>query len=89
MLRHYVKHIGWWIVATGIAAIFAWLIGLKAVVVLVLISFNGAMTETTPLALIKAVFLLGAWVGAVLGLAQWFVLRNTSVKASGGCLLMP
>lgn len=76
VLRRYIKHVGWWIVATGIAAIFAWLIGLKAIVVLVLVFFNGARTETMSLALLKAVFFLGTWIGAVLGMAQWFVLRT-------------
>lgn len=83
VLRRYIKHVGWWIVATGIGAIFAWLIGLKAVAVLTLIFFNGAIAQTTSLALLKAVFFLGAWVGAVLGFAQWFVLRKHVRKGIG------
>lgn len=83
VLRRYIKHVGWWIVATSIGAIFAWLIGLKAVVVLTLIFFNGATSQATSLELPSAVFFLGTWVGAVLGLAQWFVLRKHVRKGVG------
>ncbi len=76
VLRRYIKHVGGWIVATSIGAIAAWLIGLKVIVVLTLIFFNGVMAETTPLALLKSVFWLGTWMGAVVGLAQWLVLRT-------------
>ncbi|QZZ22868.1 hypothetical protein J5X98_11270 [Leptothermofonsia sichuanensis E412] len=76
VLRRYVKHVGWWVVATGIGAVIAWLVGLQVSVMLTLIFFDGVVTEATPFALLKAVFFLGAWVGAVLGLAQWFVLRT-------------
>jgi hypothetical protein len=76
VLRRYVKHVGWWIVVTAIAAILAWLIGLKVIVVLTLIFYDGVMTQTGSLTLLKAVFFLGSWIGAVLGLAQWFVLRT-------------
>ncbi len=74
-LRRYIKHIGWWIGATVIGAIVAWLVGSKVIVVLTLIFFNTVLTDTTRLTLLRAVFLLGLWVGGVLGLAQWFVLR--------------
>jgi hypothetical protein len=76
VLRRYIKHMGWWVVATGIGAIIAWLVGLQVIVMLTLIFFDGVVTEPTSFALLKAVFFLGAWVGAVLGLAQWFVLRT-------------
>lgn len=75
VLRRYIKHIGWWIVATAGGAIVAWLIGLKVIVALTLIFFDGGMTETLPIGLVKAIFFLGMWVGAVLGMAQWLVLK--------------
>jgi len=75
VLRRYVKHVGWWILATMIGAIAAWLIGLQVMVILIL-SFSNRDVVTTSAALLKAVFGLGAWVGAVLGFAQWLVLRT-------------
>jgi hypothetical protein len=76
VLRRYVKHVGWWIGATALGAIAAWLIGLQVSVILILIFFNGSMFIKTSAALLTAVFLLGAWVGTVLGVAQWLVLRT-------------
>jgi hypothetical protein len=76
VLRRYIKHIGWWVLATGIGSLIAWLISVKFIVVLALLSFNSTMTETTTVALRQAVFGMGAWVGAVLGIAQWLVLRS-------------
>ncbi|MGA7934194.1 MAG: hypothetical protein WCA35_11655 [Kovacikia sp.] len=76
VLRRYIKHIRWWIVATGISGIVAWLIGLKVIVMLTLIFFDKTVLHTLPFDLLKAVFFLGAWVGAVFGLAQWFVLKT-------------
>jgi hypothetical protein len=76
VLRRYVKHVGWWILATMIGAIAAWLIGLQVMVVLLLIFSNPTFFVTTSAALLKAVFWLGTWVGAVLGFAQWLVLRT-------------
>jgi hypothetical protein len=76
VLRRYIKHVGWWIMATAMGAIVAWLIGLKVVVILMLMFMDDGMTGTMPFALLKAVFLLGTWIGTVLGLAQWFVLRT-------------
>jgi hypothetical protein len=76
VLRRYVKRLGWWIVATMVGAIAAWLIGLKVSVMLILIFFDSTLSVTLSAALLKAIFLLGAWVGAVLGLTQWLVLRT-------------
>jgi len=81
VLRRYIKHIRWWIVATAIGAIVAWLIGLKVVVVLILIFLDGGTVEVLSPRLLAAILLLGAWIGAVLGLAQWFVLRPHVRKA--------
>lgn len=75
VLRRYVKHVGWWILATMIGAIAAWLIGLQVTVILILI-FSKSAFVTTSAALLKAVFGLGVWVGTVLGFSQWLVLRT-------------
>lgn len=82
VLRHYVKHVGWWVLTTSIGSLVAWLIGLKMSVMLIFIFFDGAMSVPSSAAFLKAVFLLGAWVGAVLGVAQWLVLR-THVRRGG------
>ncbi|MBI4785304.1 MAG: hypothetical protein HY785_28950 [Oscillatoriophycideae cyanobacterium NC_groundwater_1537_Pr4_S-0.65um_50_18] len=76
VLRRYVKHAGWWVLATMIGAIAAWLMSLQVTIVLILIFSNNVSFVTTSAALLKAVFWLGAWVGAVLGFAQWLVLRT-------------
>lgn len=86
VLRQYIKHIGVWIIATGIASLIVWIIGVKFIVLLALISFNNTMATTTTLALRQAVFGLGAWVGAVLGIAQWFVLRRHVRRGVGWVL---
>ena len=76
VLRRYIKHFGWWILATGLGAIVGWLIGLKFIVVLALIFFDRQLFTPLSFALLEAVFFLGAWIGAVLGIAQWLVLRT-------------
>jgi hypothetical protein len=76
VLRRYIKHVGWWIIATGIGAMIAWLIGLKVIVMLTLIFFSNVTTRPELSTLLEAAFFLGTWVGTVLGVAQWFVLRT-------------
>lgn len=76
VLRRYIRRIHWWIIATAIGAIVAWLIGLKVIVVLIFIFLDGGTVEPFSPGLLKAVFWLGAWVGTVLGLAQWLVIRT-------------
>lgn len=76
VLRRYIKHVGWWIVATAIGAVIAWLIGLQVGVMLILIFFNNALFVKTSAALLSAIFLLGTWAGTVLGFCQWLVLRT-------------
>jgi hypothetical protein len=78
VLHRYVKHIQAWVVVTAIAAMIAWFIGLQ---ISALIGFSTFFDTTLTAAmkaqnLLKGVFLLGAWVGGVLGCAQWFVLRS-------------
>lgn len=82
VLRHYIKHIRWWIVATAIGAIITWLIGLKVIVILILMFLDGGTVEVLSPRLLTAILLLGAWIGSVLGLAQWFVLRPHVRRAS-------
>jgi hypothetical protein len=86
VLRRYVKHIGWWVFATGVGSLIAWLIGVKFMVALALVSFTNTMTTTTLWALQQAVFWMGAWVGTILGIAQWLVLRSHVHKGVGWVL---
>jgi len=77
VLRRYVKRINAWVIVTAIAVMVAWLIGLK-VSALMIFSIGLDPTLTTAMktrALLQGVFLLGAWVGGVLGFAQWTVLK--------------
>jgi hypothetical protein len=76
VLRRYIKHVMGWIIATSVGAIATWLIGLQVSVVLALTFFDSAIAETTNASLLIAVFLVGAWIGAALGYAQWFILRT-------------
>jgi hypothetical protein len=78
VLHRYVKHINTWILVTAIAAMIAWLVGLQ-ISTLMIFSTNLDTTLTSAMktqTLLKGVFLLGAWVGGVLGFAQWFVLKS-------------
>lgn len=47
VLRHYIKHMGWWILSTVIGAIAAWLISLQVTVILILIFSNSAFVTTS------------------------------------------
>ena len=78
VLRRYIKHIGKWIAITAIAAAIAWLIGIKAIAIISfsLVLDHAGTVEGRTLALAKGAFLVGAWVGGVLGLAQWLVLKE-------------
>lgn len=76
VLRRYIKRIRWWIIATAIGAIAAWIIGLKVIVMLILIFLDGGTVKLFSPGLLTAVFWLGAWVGTVMGLAQWLVIRT-------------
>lgn len=85
VLRHYIKHMGKWIVVTAIAAAIAWLLGIKAIALLsfFLVLDHAGTVEMRTLALTRDVFLVGAWTGGVLGLAQWLVLREHIRRAGG------
>jgi hypothetical protein len=76
VLRRYVKHVGLWVLATGLGALVAWSIGLKVIVALTLMLFRSTAFDNLTWAWLLAVFCLGVWVGTVLGLAQWCVLRT-------------
>ena len=86
VLRRYIKHIGPWIIATGIASLIVWLVSVKFFAVLALISFNSTMNANTTFVIRQAVFGLGLWAGAVLGSAQWLVLRRHVHKGIGWVL---
>lgn len=77
ILHRYVKRIRAWIFVTAIATLLAWLIGLQVSALLVFsTTLNPALTAATKAQIfLKGVLFLGAWVGGVLGLAQWFVLK--------------
>lgn len=78
VLHRYVKHIKAWVVVTAIAAMLAWLIGLQISALMVFsITLDTTLTAVMKAqTLLKGVFLLGAWVGGVLGFAQWLVLKS-------------
>ena len=72
VLRHYIHKAIWWVLVTTIGALLAWLIGVFVSIAMAFaFTLNGVKTAT----LLLGVVLLGAGVGAVLGLAQWLVLR--------------
>ncbi|HEY9641587.1 MAG TPA: hypothetical protein V6C57_13950 [Coleofasciculaceae cyanobacterium] len=77
VLRHYIQHVGKWVLVTAIAALIAWLIGIQAIVIMAFstslnIDLTAGMRTTV---LLREAFLLGAWVGGVMGFAQWLVLK--------------
>lgn len=78
VLRRYIRHLGQWIAITAIAALFAWLVGLKASsLLLFFVGLHQTLTaEMQTQAMLKGIFLLGAWVGGFLGFAQWLVLKH-------------
>lgn len=74
VLRRYIRHAGWWIFATAVGAVFAWIIGLTVSVLMAFVYASSSdRIQTT--AFIKGVIVLGAGVGAVMGFSQWLVLK--------------
>ncbi len=73
VLRHYIHNASRWILVTTIGAFFAWLIGLIASMA---IAFALVLEGLRATALLGGLALLGAGIGAILGLAQWLVLRE-------------
>jgi len=72
VLRHYIHKATWWILATTVGSLLAWLIGLAVSIAMALaFTLNGVKTTT----LLLGVVWLGAGVGTVLGFAQWLVLK--------------
>ena len=63
---------------TAIASSIAWFIAIKAstIIAFFLVLDHSGTVEARTKVLTESVFLLGAWVGGVLGLAQWLVLRK-------------
>jgi hypothetical protein len=84
VLHRYIKRITVWIVVTAIAMMIAWLVGLQ-ISALMVFSTTLDPTLTTAMQariLLQGVALLGAWVGGVLGFAQWFVLKSHIRRAA-------
>lgn len=79
VLRRYIDKAIWWIVATTGGAILAWLMGL-AVSILMALAFAYGGDGQHYLELMLGVIFLGFGVGAILGFAQWLILR-TSLRA--------
>jgi hypothetical protein len=52
-----------------------------------LIAINDTMTSTTLWSLQQGIFFMGAWVGALLGIAQWLVLRSHVHNGAGWVLV--
>jgi hypothetical protein len=82
VLRRYIKHSGWWVLATTVGALIAWLVGLFVSLILLVEFADGAANVVARnTALLNGVALLGAVVGAVLGVSQWLVLAAHIRKA--------
>jgi len=78
VLHRYIKRINAWVMVTAIAVMIVWLIGIKISALMVFsITLDTTLTpEMQARTLLKGVALLGAWVGGMLGFAQWFVLKS-------------
>ncbi|MBF2062941.1 MAG: hypothetical protein IGS39_00675 [Calothrix sp. C42_A2020_038] len=72
VLRRHVKHSARWILATVIGILLAWFTGLSISTVTALAYIS--TSNTIPL--VKGLVCLGAVLGGVLGLCQWFVLKQ-------------
>lgn len=81
VLRHRIQHPGRWIGVTIAGALVAWMTGVKAGILLAIISSLG-IDATRYLLLLRGVVIIGAWVGSVVGLAQWFILRTRLRRAA-------
>ncbi|NJO72621.1 MAG: hypothetical protein HC833_01890 [Leptolyngbyaceae cyanobacterium RM1_406_9] len=84
VLHRYIKRINAWVIVTAIAVMIVWLIGIKISALMVFsITLDTTLTPAMQAkALLKGVALLGAWVGGVLGFAQWFVLKSHIHRAA-------
>lgn len=78
VLRRYIRHVGKWIAVTAIAMMIAWLIGIKvSTLIAFIVTLDVTLTAGTQMTvLLTGIFLLGAWIGTVLGLTQWLVLKH-------------
>jgi hypothetical protein len=74
VLRSHIRHSNRWIIATIAGALVGWMVGVKASIFLALVTGLGTRGLSLPI-FFEGVVLLGAWVGLVLGFAQWFVLQ--------------
>jgi hypothetical protein len=77
VLRQYIRHIGWWIVATIVGALLAWGLGTMVDVLIALfIALSIKVGTVKTIATLVGIFLLGTGVGTILGYAQWLVLES-------------
>jgi hypothetical protein len=73
-LRRYIQNPIWWVLATTIGVLLGWVIILVVSIVMAF-AYAYGMNEMNPTMLYKGVAYVGAVVGAVLGFAQWLVLK--------------
>ncbi|MFH7025003.1 MAG: hypothetical protein ACHBN1_06290 [Heteroscytonema crispum UTEX LB 1556] len=73
-LRRYIHNLIWWVLATTVGVLLGWLI-LLVVSIVMAFAYAYGMNEMNPATLFKGVAYLGGVVGAVLGFAQWLVLK--------------
>jgi hypothetical protein len=75
VLRHYIRHSGWWILATSIGATIAWFAGLFVSTVLAIATVRSSPSQQAAL-LLPGIMMQGVGVGILLGYAQWLVLQS-------------
>lgn len=79
VLRRRIPHSEGWILATVGGSLVAWVVGVLVSVLLALTYFGETDYRGSVL---PAIALLGAWIGLVLGFAQWTVLRRVYQRAT-------
>jgi hypothetical protein len=75
VLRRYIRHAGWWILATLVGAMIAWFSGLFVSTVLAITIAASPPTQQVSI-LLKGIIIQGTGVGVILGYAQWLVLQS-------------
>jgi hypothetical protein len=75
VLRHYIRHAGWWILATSVGAMIAWFAGLFVSTVLAIAAVRSSPSDQAAL-LLPGILMQGIGVGVLLGYAQWLVLQS-------------
>lgn len=86
VLQRHLTRAFWWIPATMGGGLIAWLIGLMTIEVFTILTCFGESGGTAQLRAGAALAVGGVALGAVLGFAQWLVLRPFTPKAVGWIL---